>query len=122
MPYLDLELAGSRCRALRDFIILSPGGRDDLSARQRVQELLSALNEAVEDDECERLIREIAGHAAELFSAQGHRSWRTGVTSGADVLRLQILRTLDTYHARLSAIAAGRAKADEEGDTGLNRA
>jgi hypothetical protein len=43
----------------------------------------------------------VDGYGADLFSESGRLKWAQTPVSGADFLRLKILRELDAFHARL---------------------
>lgn len=103
MPFEDLEIARKQAKALRELIIVHPGGREDDDARARVHELLKGAW-VIQDAECKKRLMEIEQCSRALFSATAHLDWARGQTSGADVLRLQILRELDAFNSRVEAI------------------
>ncbi len=108
MPFEDLEIARRQAKAVRELIIVNRGGREDSDARGRVHELLTGAW-VVEDEECRRRLMEIERCSRALFSATAHLDWARGQTSGADVLRLQMLRELDAFNSRLAAIESERS-------------
>lgn len=121
MPYEDLSRALAQCESIRQFIIHNPGGREHTSALTQIRELLASADAAVEDYECKRLVRLIEHAASELFSAIEHEKWARGQTSGADVLRLQILRDLDAFKNRLTTIEAMRSSTGQQRSAVLTR-
>jgi hypothetical protein len=56
---------------------------------------------AVHDVDCNSLLLAVDAHGADLFSESRHLKWAQTSVSGADFLRLKILRALDAFHARL---------------------
>lgn len=108
MVFPDLDEARRHHAALLEIIIHHPGGWADRASRNRVVELCREATSAVDDAQCVKQIETIAGYAADLFSEQAHRKWERGNTSGADFLRLEIVRALHSYNRRLSAIEARR--------------
>jgi len=78
--------------ALRELILLRPGGWADLEALHRARELCAAAREMTADKHklavLETLIRD-------LYSDSDHRKWDLTTTTGRDFLRLAILRELD---------------------------
>ncbi|HXM81225.1 MAG TPA: hypothetical protein VN929_04790 [Burkholderiales bacterium] len=120
MPTPDFGAARKHYQVMREVIIHHPGGwPDDPSIRQMQQSCRAALR-AVEDRECAAYIEAIEGYAADLFSEVDHRRWTRKQMTGADFLRLQILRELEAFHARLltletSLSALSRAAADGKG-------
>jgi hypothetical protein len=50
----------------------------------------------------------VGDYAAEIFSRREHRKWESESLPGAEFLRLQILKALDSYHSRLYSIEAIR--------------
>ena len=108
MVFPDLDEARRHHAALLEIIIHRPGGWADSASRNRVVELCREAGSAVDDAQCVKQIEAVAGYAADLFSEQAHRRWDRGNTSGADFLRLEIVRALHSYSCRLSAIEAGR--------------
>jgi hypothetical protein len=57
----------------------------------------------------------VAVYVADLYSDAGHLKWSRKQTSGADFLRLRVLREIDAFGARLEAVAEMR-RAIERGD------
>jgi hypothetical protein len=108
MVFPDLDDARRHHAALLEIIIHHPGGWADRASRHRVAELCGEAASAIDDAQCAQQIEAIASYAADLFSEQVHRRWDRGNTSGADFLRLEIVRTLHSYRRRLSAIEARR--------------
>jgi len=86
---------------MRELIIHHRGGwRDEQSIWQMQQFCWAALG-AVEDSECMECIKSIQSYASDLFSEFYHHRWARRHMTGADVLRLQILRELEAFYARL---------------------
>jgi len=108
MSHNDLDSARAQYHALRGLIIHHPGGWRDEIALRRIEHICRSAAEATRDRECRQHIGAIEDYSQELYSVAGHLKWARGHTSGADYLRLQILRELDAFNARLSAIEAAR--------------
>ena len=111
MVFPDLDEARRHHAALLEMVIHHRGGWADPAARNRVAELCREAASAIEDTHCLEQIETIARHGADLFSDRAHRKWGRGNSSGADFLRLEIIRALHALNARLSAIEAQRRTA-----------
>ena len=122
MEYEDLDAALRHCQAVRALIIHNVGGwRDELVLRRLYAESQAAAT-AVVDRICRRHIGVIEDYAGHLYSDRAHLDWARGQTSGADYLRLQILRELDGLRARLDEIASLRdAHAQAQMDAELRK-
>jgi len=108
MPYQDLDGARAHYHALRGLIIHHPGGWRDEIVLRKLEYTCRAAADATGDRECRKHIGAIEDYCQELYSAAEHLKWAHGHTSGADYLRLQILRELDAFNDRLSVIEAAR--------------
>jgi len=97
----DLETARKHYSAMRDLIIRHRGGSPDERALGRLWDLSRKAAAAIDDGNCRSLLSAIEGYGAQLFSESGHLKWAQTPISGADFLRLKILRELDAFHARL---------------------
>ena len=116
MPDADLYIARKHCQAMRDLIVHHTGGWADAESLNKFQHVTAAAASAVEDPECKHLASAIIELAGDLFSAIGHAKWAQGQTSGADVLRLRILREITAFQGRLAYIEAVRTGAGRHGD------
>ena len=106
--YEDLEAAQEHCRAIRGLIIHNVGGWRDEAVLRKLTCACQAAASAVSDRQCRRHVGVIEDYAGQLYSERAHLAWARGHTSGADYLRLQILRELDGLRARLDEIASLR--------------
>ena len=97
----DLETARKHYSAMRDLIIHRRGGARDERALRKLRDLSRKAAAAVDDSDCRRLLSAVDGYGADLFSESAHLKWARTEISGADLLRLRILRELDGFHARL---------------------
>jgi hypothetical protein len=86
---------------MRDLIIHRRGGSRDERALGKLWDLSRKAAAAIDDGDCKRLLSAVDSYGADLFSDSGHLKWARTKISGADFLRLQILRELDDFHARL---------------------
>jgi hypothetical protein len=86
---------------MRDLIIHRRGGSRDERALRKLRDLSRKAAAAIDDSDCKRLLSAVDGHGTDLFSESGHLKWARTEISGADSLRLKILRGLDAFHARL---------------------
>ena len=86
---------------MRDLIIHHRGGSRNEQALRKLWGLSRKAAAAIDDSDCKRLLSAVDGYGANLFSESGHLKWAQAQISGADFLRLQILRELDAFHARL---------------------
>jgi hypothetical protein len=102
----DLEVARRHSKALRDLIVIRARGLPTSDARQRVDELLKRAW-VVNDEACWRILMSIERAARALFSHE------RGDGQAPDALRLEILRELDAFDARLAAIALERSGATD---------
>jgi hypothetical protein len=115
MAHPDLDEARIHVGALRGVIIHHGGGWPDDAALMRGQSHCRAAHDAIDDEECRERMDDIAVYIADLYSEGGHQKWQRKQTSGADFLRLRVLRELDAFTARLDEVAALR-RALEDGD------
>ena len=97
----DLETARKHYSAMRDLIIHRRGGSQDERTLGKLRDLSRKAAAAVDDVNCKSLLLAVDGYGADLFSESGHLKWAQTPVSGADFLRLKILRELDAFHARL---------------------
>jgi len=97
----DLEAARRHYSAMRDLIIHNLGGSRDERALGKLWDLSRKAAAAIDDKDCRQLLSAVEGYGTDLFSESGHLKWAQAQISGADFLRLQILRELDDFHARL---------------------
>jgi hypothetical protein len=111
MSYKDLRQVREAYTALRELIIQTDGGWDDVESRAKVARLCDAGAAALADAECLERLRAVQAQAAELFSREGHLKWTRKNMSGADYLRLQILIALEALNTRLFFIDTLRGRA-----------
>ena len=97
----DLEGARKHYSAMRDLIIHNLGGSRDERALGKLWDLSRRAAAAIDDKDCKRLLSAVDGYGTDLFSESGHLKWARTEMPGARFLRLQILRELDAFHARL---------------------
>jgi len=115
MSYPDLNEARNHVAALRELIIHRSGGWPDDEALRRAQRHCRAAHDAIDDEECRERMDDVAVYVADLYSDGGHQKWTRKQTSGADFLRLRVLREIDAFGARLEAVETTR-RAIESGD------
>lgn len=115
MPHADLHIATEHCQAMRDLIVHHTGGWADAESLNKFQHMTAAAASVMYDLECKHLASAIVELAGDLFSAIGHAKWAQGQTSGADVLRLRILREITAFQGRLTYIEAMRTGAERDG-------
>ena len=115
MSHTDLDAARSHYTALRDLIIHQEGGWADKESLRKLDRLCSLVVDAIDDAECRARMESIQAFANDLYSTSGHLRWTRKETSGADFLRLWILREIDAFWSRLDlleAIRRGAAQLD----------
>jgi hypothetical protein len=108
MADLDLDTARRHCEEMRVLVSLRGGGRRDEQTLQSLHELSRAATSALDDAFCRECAGTIEDYASSLFSDSGHEQWARNQISGADYLRLLILRELDALCVRLAALQAAR--------------
>ncbi len=108
MPDADFSEARSHCAVLRALIIHHEGGWADKESLLKVERLCRLVKDAVDDAECRARMESIQAFANDLYSTTGHLRWTRKETSGADFLRLWILRELDAFWSRLDLLDAMR--------------
>jgi hypothetical protein len=111
MSYADLDQARTHHAALRD-VFQRAGDWSDLAALRRVETLCREGAAAVADPYCREELGIVGDYAAELFSQRSHRKYESESLPGAEFLRLQILKALDSFHSRLYSIEAIRRAAE----------
>jgi|SRR6185503_2703448 len=99
-PRMDDALA--QCRRLRELILHHRGGWADQDALDRFSVHCRAASRVAEDPDCRDLMDAAYRYALDLFSATAHEKWALGGTSGADVLRLKIIGTLNAFRDTLA--------------------
>ena len=109
-PELNLDEARQQHTALRE-IFYRPDRLLDAQLVRRVEALCRRASAAVDDAYCQQEMRLVAGYATELFSQQGHQKYESQSLSGAEFLRLQIVKALDSFHSRLFSLEAMRRAA-----------
>jgi hypothetical protein len=113
--YPDIRRVREHYAAIRELISLNAGGWEDVATHSRVALLCAASIAALDDFECRQSLRTVQRHAAELYSAHGHRKWDREHMSGAQYLRLQIFIALEALHTRLLGVEATRDRASQPG-------
>lgn len=97
---------------MRALIIHNLGGHENGEALSMLREMSRKAAAAIDDVDCKPLLSSVENDGADLFSKSGHLKWATTHVSGANFLRLQILRELDAFEARLLQLeATGNAAA-----------
>jgi len=86
---------------MRDLIIRHRGGSRNEQALGKLRDLSRKAAAAIDDRNGKSLLSAVDDYGADLFSESGHLKWAQTPVSGADFLRLKILRELDAFHARL---------------------
>ena len=97
----DVETARKHYSAMRNLIINQRGGSRDERTLEKLRDLSRKAAAAIDDSDCKRLLSAVDCYSADLFSESGHLKWARTEMRGAHFLRLQILRELDAFHARL---------------------
>jgi len=113
MPHADLNAARSHYASLRNLIINQEGGWEDKESLRKLDRLCGLVIDAVDDAECRAKMESIQAFANDLYSTSGHLRWTRKETSGADFLRLWILREIDAFWSRLDVLEAMRRGAAE---------
>ena len=115
MSYPDIDEARGSHAALKEVFAHHRGdwtaGGEEL---RRVEQLCRDAAAAVDDSQCREEIGIVGDYAAELFARGEHRKWESESMSGAEFLRLQILKALDSFHSRLYSIEAIRRAGDRQ--------
>src|ERR1051325_262162 len=99
------RLGGGRRRA---------AGAGGAGERRRAETLGGEAAAAVSDPQCREEMGIVGDYAAELFGRGEHRKWESESMSGAEFLRLQILKALDSFHSRLYSIEAIRRPGERQ--------
>ena len=111
MANTDLKELRGYYATLRELVIHSSGGWDDVESRTKVERLCAAGMAVIDDAECRERLRAVQAQAADLFSQNGHQKWARKNMSGADYLRLQMLIALEALNTRLFFIDTLRNRA-----------
>jgi hypothetical protein len=115
MSYPDIDEARRSHAALKDVFAYH---RADWTARgdelRHVETLCREAAAAIGDAQCREEMGIVGDYAAELFARGEHRKWASESMSGAEFLRLQILKALDTFHSRLYSIEAIRRAGERQ--------
>jgi hypothetical protein len=102
MSDLRMDDALAQCERIRELVLHHSGGWADEHALDRFSVYSRAASRAAEDPDCRDLMDAAFRYALDLFSATAHEKWALGATSGADVLRLKILGTLNAFRGNLA--------------------
>jgi hypothetical protein len=109
MAYPDIEQARGYHSALKSvFGIHRTDWAERVDVLREVEDLCRQAAGAVDDAQCREEMGIVADYAAEIFSRGEHRKWESESMPGAEFLRLQILKALDSFHSRLYSIEAIR--------------
>lgn len=108
MSLTDLDDARRHHAALLEIILHRSGGWSDRASLNRIVELCRVAGASIDDARCAEQLRIVAEYATDLFSEQAHKKWDRTNVSGADFLRLEIVRALHSFSRRLSEIQAAR--------------
>ena len=115
MSYPDIEEARARHSALKELFAFH---RADWAQRadelRRVEQLCREAAAAINDPHCREEMGIVGDYAAEIFARGEHRKWESESMSGAEFLRLQILKALDSFHSRLYSIEAIRRAGERQ--------
>ena len=111
MSFTDLDEARAHASALRDLFLYRTGGWSDHPARLKIARLCRAAARSIDDDHCRDLLNQVRERAADLFSDDAHEKWQRSSLSGVYILRLQVLRALDSFNLRLDSIEQARLEA-----------
>jgi hypothetical protein len=109
MLHADLARVRALCARLRELIIHRSGGWDDAPARHELELYCRGMQAEIDDAQCRAAFKSLAQYGADLFSVDRHARFARKNTSGADFLRLQILRELEALQSRLLAIETARS-------------
>ncbi|HEV8643988.1 MAG TPA: hypothetical protein VGR01_00285 [Burkholderiales bacterium] len=108
MSFADLDDARRHHGALLEIFLHHPGGWADRASLNKIVELCRAAGAAVDDAQCAEQVKIVVAGATDLFSEQAHKKWARSNVSGADFLRLEIMRALHSFSRRLSEMEAAR--------------
>lgn len=108
MPYVDLEIGRRSYQAMRELVIHRTGGFRDEPSWRKLQDLCRTAFAAVDDLECKEHVGAVEDFGADLYSDAGHQKWARKQMSGADFVRLQVLKELDAFYTRVFALEAMR--------------
>jgi hypothetical protein len=115
MAYPDIEQGRDYHAALKSiFAFHRTDWAERLEVLREVEDLCRQAAAAVDDAACREEMGIVADYAAEIFSRGEHRKWESESMSGAEFLRLQILKALDSFHSRLYSIEAIRRAGERQ--------
>jgi len=81
---------------------------------RKAQRHCRGAHDAVDDDECRERMDDVAVYLTDLYSDAAHQKWSRKQTSGADFLRLRVLREIDSFIARIDAVEAVRRTIEQD--------
>jgi hypothetical protein len=115
MGYPDIEQGRDYHAALKSiFAFHRTDWAERLEVLREVEDLCRQAAAAVDDAACREEMGIVADYAAEIFSRGEHRKWESESMPGAEFLRLQILKALDSFHSRLYSIEAIRRAGERQ--------
>jgi len=109
MGYADLEQAREQIGVVQDLLAERLGGNDDPVLLGTLELLLGSAARSLGDTLFYQRLFELRTYAQALFSEQAHVSWGRAPLTGAEYLRLQLLKTLNALTTRLQTIEAARS-------------
>jgi hypothetical protein len=115
MSYADIDEARLRHAALKEIFAYHRGDwAQGVEELRRVEQLCREAAAAVNDPHCREEMGIVGDYAAEIFTRCEHRKWESESLPGAEFLRLQILKALDSFHSRLYSIEAIRRAGERQ--------
>ena len=115
MAYPDIEQGRDYHAALKSiFAFHRTDWAERLEVLREVEDLCRQAAAAVDDAACREEMGIVADYAAEIFSRGEYRKWESESMPGAEFLRLQILKALDSFHSRLYSIEAIRRAGERQ--------
>jgi len=106
--YADLEQAREQIAVVQDLLAERLGGQDDPVLLGTLELLLGSAARSLGDTLFYQRLFELRIYAQAFFSSQAHLSWGRAPLTGAEYLRLQLLKTLNALSARLLTIEEAR--------------
>jgi len=114
LAYPDLEQARGCHAALKSiFSFHRTDWGERLDVLREVEDLCRQAAGTLDDAQCREEMGIVADYAAEIFSRGEYRKWESESMPGAEFLRLQILKALDSFHSRLYSIEAIRRAGEQ---------
>ena len=109
MAYNDLDNARDHYRGMRDLILNERSGWSEEQTLSVLRAFCERTRRLLNDEACNAHLDAVSDYAAATWSDAANRKWQQSHTSRSQFVRQQIVRELEGYAARLTALEKVRS-------------